>query len=157
MQLDSFDHAILGALYSDARLTNQQLSERVNLSPSQCSRRRARLELDGVIKGYGARIDLARLGFGIEVLVNVSLSSHSKDNARNFKVLVNESEKIRECYTLSGEADYQLKVVVPNLEALAHFLSDELLGHDSVQQVRSSVVLERVKDDAPLPIASADY
>ena len=153
INLDEFDLRLLASLQQDGRLTNQQLGERVGLSASQCSRRRIALEAAGVIRGYEARLSAEALGFGVIVLIQVSLSKHSKDNARRFRDLVARVDSIQEAYAMTGDPDYVLKAALPGLPDLAVLVNDILLPHDSVAQVRSSLVLERLKETRHLPLA----
>ena len=150
--LDQFDRRILEELQKDARLTNGDLSERVNLSPSQCSRRRIRLEEDGYIKGYFAGLDRNRLGLGIVNIITVTLDTHNRDNARRFAELVNRLPEVLEAHALTGEMDYMLKVVTADLKALSGFVNDILLPHESVRHVKSAIVLETLKDTHVLPL-----
>ncbi len=151
-QIDAFDRKILALLQDDARLTNNDLSERVNLSPSQCSRRRQRLEEDGYIRGYRAILDRDRLGFPLTNVVTVTLATHNRDNARRFAELVARLPEIQEAHALTGEMDYILKVVTPDLKSLAEFVNGELLPHESVQHVKTAIVLETLKETAALPL-----
>jgi DNA-binding Lrp family transcriptional regulator len=153
--LDQFDLNLLSALEADGRLTNAELGEKVGLSASQCSRRRIRLEESGIIEGYHARLDSARLGIGLRAFIQVSLSTHSKENAKDFRDLVNGIAEIQEAYALTGDTDYLLKVVTANLTGLAHVINDLLLPHASVARVRSSIVLDKLKDSHRLPLKSA--
>ena len=153
--LDQFDLNLLSALEADGRLTNAELGEKVGLSASQCSRRRIRLEESGVIEGYHARLDSARLGIGLRAFIQVSLTTHSKENAKTFRDLVNGIAEIQEAYALTGDTDYLLKVVTANLTGLAHVINDLLLPHASVARVRSSIVLDKLKDSHRLPLKSA--
>lgn len=153
--LDPFDLRILAALQEDGRLGNAELAARVHLSASQCSRRRIRLEEAGVIRGYRAELAPALLGLGITVFTKVALSAHSRDNARRFAELVRRLPCVLEAHALTGDSDYLLKLVVPDLKALSAVVNDELLPHESVAHVRSSVVLETLKENAPMPLAPA--
>jgi DNA-binding Lrp family transcriptional regulator len=152
IDLDDFDFRLLGALQEDGRLTNQELAERVGLSASQCSRRRARLEESGIIRGYHAELAADVLGLGVLVFVHVTLSTHSPDNSKRFRDLVARSDEIQEAYSLTGETDYLLKMVLPDLKSLATTVNERLLAHDTVAHVRSSVVLDRLKETARLPL-----
>lgn len=152
VQLDGFDRKILSLLQVDARLTNNDLSERVNLSPSQCSRRRQRLEEEGFIRGYRAVLDRERLGFSLTNMVTVTLATHNRDNARRFAELVARLPQVQEAYALTGEMDYILKVVTPDLKGLSEFVNGELLPHESVQHVKTAIVLETVKETGALPL-----
>ena len=102
IELDEFDMRLLGALQTDGRLTNQELADKVGLSASQCSRRRARLEESGIIRGYHADLSPEALGLGVLVFVHVTLSAHSPDNSKRFRDLVARSDDIQEAYSLTG-------------------------------------------------------
>jgi len=151
-RIDGFDRKILALLQEDARLTNNDLSERVHLSPSQCSRRRQRLEEEGLIKGYRAVLDRDRLGFSLVNVISVTLSTHNRDNARRFADLLTRLPEVQEAHALTGEMDYVLKVVTPDLKSLARFVNEVLLPHESVQHVKTAIVLETLKETASLPI-----
>ena len=151
-RIDQFDRKILSLLQGDARLTNNDLSERINLSPSQCSRRRQRLEEDGLIKGYRAVLDRDRLGFSLVTVISVTLATHNRDNARRFADLLTRLPEVQEAHALTGEMDYILKVVTPDLKSLARFVNDVLLPHESVQHVKTAIVLETLKETSALPI-----
>ncbi len=152
--LDAFDLKILAALQDDGRLGNQDLADRVNLSPSQCSRRRIRLEESGVVRGYRAELDPALIGLGILVFTKVTLARHSGDNARRFAELVRRLDCVLEAHSMTGDSDYLLKLIMPDLKALSAVVNDELLAHESVASVRSSVVLDTLKEASPLPLGT---
>jgi DNA-binding Lrp family transcriptional regulator len=150
--IDDFDRKILALLQADARLTNNDLSERVNLSPSQCSRRRQRLEEGGLIRGYRAVLDRDRLGFPLVNIISVTLATHNRDNARRFAELLARLPEVLEAHALTGEMDYFVKVVTPDLKSLADFVNDVLLPHESVQHVKTSIVLQTLKETTALPL-----
>jgi DNA-binding Lrp family transcriptional regulator len=150
--LDGFDLKILTHLQDDGRLTSNELSELIALSPSQCSRRRARLEGEGYIQGYRAHLDREKLGLDLLVVIAVTLATHNRDNAKRFQRLVEDLPDVLECYALTGEMDYHLKVVTRDLAGLSHFVNDVLLPHESVQHVKTSIVLSVLKDFGRLPI-----
>ena len=152
LALDGFDLKILAALQQDGRLGNQDLAERVALSASQCSRRRIRLEEAGIIRGYRAELAAERLGLTVLVFVQVTLATHSRDNARRFAELVRGLECVLEAHALTGDSDYLLKIVVPDLKALSAVVNEALLPHESVAHVRSSIVLDTLKAEARLPM-----
>lgn len=151
--LDGYDRKILALLQDDARLTNNDLSEAVHLSPSQCSRRRARLENDGFVRGYHARLDGEKVGFGMVNLISVTIATHNRNNARRFGDLVRRLPEVQEAYSLTGEMDYLIKVVTPDLKSLSAFVSDVLLLDESVQRVKTAIVLETLKDTSAVPVA----
>lgn len=151
-RIDGFDRKILALLQDDARLTNNDLSQKVNLSASQCSRRRQRLEEEGFIRGYRAVLDRDRLGFPLVNVITVTLATHNRDNARRFADLLSRLPEVQEAHALTGEMDYILKVVTPDLKSLAAFVNDVLLPHESVQHVKTAIVLETLKETASLPL-----
>ena len=153
--LDHFDLKLLAALETEGRLTNAELADKVGLSASQCSRRRIRLEDTGIIEGYSARLNAGRLGIGLLALVQVSMSPHSKENAKKFSDFVNTVEEIQEAYALTGNSDYLLKVLVPDLKNLSRIINDLILPHASVSHVKSSIVLATLKDSHRLPLGAA--
>jgi DNA-binding Lrp family transcriptional regulator len=152
-RMDAFDIKLLAALQEDGRLTNLDLAERVGLSASQCSRRRAALEAAGVIESYHGVLSPQALGLDIVVYVQVRLATHSPHNSRAFLALVEKLDEVQEAYSLTGEADYLIRLVATDLRALSHILNDVLLAHDSVAHVRSSIVLDRLKRTVKLPLA----
>src|SRR5215469_18330617 len=119
IEVDSFDLKMLAALQEDGRLTNQQLAERIGLSASQCSRRRMRLEEEKVISGYHADLSSEALGFGVIAFIQITLATHSPDNAKKFRTLVNRIDDIQEAYSLTGDSDYVLKAVLRDLKSLS--------------------------------------
>jgi DNA-binding Lrp family transcriptional regulator len=156
VELDRFDHTLLAALQEDASATNGVLAERIGLSASQVSRRRQALEEAGVIRGYRALVDREALGLGIVVLVHVTMARHSPENAGRFRRLALARPEVLDAFTLTGEADYVLKVVVADLKGLAAFINDVLLPHEAVDRVRSEVVLEAIKENGALPIPGGE-
>jgi DNA-binding Lrp family transcriptional regulator len=150
--VDAFDLKILGALQDDGRLTNQELADLAGLSASQCSRRRMRLEEEKVISGYHADLSSEALGFGVIAFIQVTLATHSPDNSKRFRALVNRIDEIQEAYSLTGDADYVLKAVLRDLKGLSNLVNDVLMPHQSVAHVRSSIVLDRLKESTRLPL-----
>lgn len=150
--LDGFDLKILAALQRDGRLTNQELADEVGLSASQCSRRRLALEEKGVIRGYPAQLAPERLGLGVTVFTQVTLARHSPDNARRFAELVRRLDFVLEAHALTGDADYLVKMIVPDLPTLSEVVNEHLLPHESVANVRSAVVLQTLKAGTALPL-----
>ena len=152
VELDALDLRLLSALQADGRLTNGELSEKVGLSQSQCSRRRTSLEKSGIISGYAAILDGPRVGLTITAFVEVTLHSHSDSRAKRFNTMIDQMDEVQEAYALTGDTDYVLKLTVQDLEALAETLNRKLLAHDSVARIRSSIVLERLKATTTLPL-----
>src|SRR3978361_295351 len=152
VNVDAFDLKMLAALQDDGRLTNQQLADIVGLSASQCSRRRMRLDQVKVISVYHADLASEALGFNLIAFIHITLATHSPDNAKRFRALVNRVDAIQEAYALTGDADYVLKVVLRDLKSLSDIVNDVLMPHQSVAHVRSSIVLDRLKESAKLPL-----
>lgn len=153
VDVDGFDLKILAELQKDARLTNNELSERIALSPSQCSRRRTRLEAEGFIRSYRAHLDREKLGLDLLVVISVTLATHNRDNAQRFAHLIRGLPQVLEAYALTGEMDYHLTVATRGLADLSSFVNDVLLPHDSVQHVKTSIVLNVLKSFEGLPLA----
>ena len=150
--VDDTDKRILLALQQDGRLTNNELAEQVALSPSQCSRRRARLEAGDFLRGYHARLDMERAGVGMVCIVSITLDSHNADNAKLFAQLVASLPTVLEAYSLTGEMDYMLKVITKDLKSFSEFINTVLLPHESVATVKTSIVLDTLKDTSVLPL-----
>ncbi len=149
--LDTIDLKLLTALQQDAHLTAQELSERLNLSASQVGRRRQRLEAEGYIDGYIARLDPRRLGLSVQAFVQVHLSQHGPEFAKGFARLVHSQPEITSVWTMTGDADYLLRVYCTDLPALNVLLHDVLLPHPAVARVHSQIVMDQLKRDGPLP------
>ena len=151
--LDSLDHRLLAALQADAQASAQQLAERVPLSPSQIARRRQRLEADGYVTGYRATLSPERLGLTVEAFIQVAMAAHTSENARDFRALTRRTPEITGAWTLTGEADYLLRVYCRDLGELNRLVQEVLLPHPAVARVHSQIVMDRIKADAPLPIS----
>lgn len=154
--LDASDLKLLVALQENGQLSNQELAGRMNLSASQCSRRRTRLEEKGVLRGYRADLDPALLGLRVTVFTRITLAAHSGDNARRFADLVRGLDCVLEAHSLTGDSDYLLKMILPDLKSLSDVVNGALLPHESVASVRTSVVLDTLKEGAPLPLTGLD-
>ena len=150
--LDQKDHEILAALQENAMLTSEALGARVNLSPSQAARRRQRLEAQGTITGYRARLDPAQIGLGVQAFVQVQMATHTPDGAKSFKHLLAAMPQVVNAWTLTGEADYLLRVWCADLSALNTLIHDRLLPHPAVARVQSQIVMEQLKQAAALPV-----
>lgn len=149
---DATDARILAALQRRGDMTAQELGDHVNLSPSQAARRRAKLEADGAIAGYRARLDPARLGLTVQAFIEVQMTAHSHDNAEGFVRLVRSLPEIVACWTLTGKADYLLRVWCADLAALNALIQQRLLPHPAVARVQSQIVMDQPKADAGLPV-----
>lgn len=145
ISLNSYDHAILRALRRNGALTTAQLSEAVHLSPSQCSRRRLRMEKAGIITGYHARLNAQAMGLSLRAVVRVNLNSHSEKNARDFSNLLNAYDEIIEAFSVSGDADYVLIMQCKDLANFADFIHTVLLPQPIVGQVKSEIALRQIK------------
>lgn len=150
--LDPIDCRIVAALQADGRLTNLELAERVGLSPSPCLRRVKRLERDGYIETYRAMLQRNRLGLGLTVFVGVKIGGHANVEAEVFQDSVLAMSEVVACHLVSGEADYLLEVVVPDLEHYQRFLVGKLLALPIVREVRSNIAIQTLKAGAPLPL-----
>ncbi|MFN3936243.1 MAG: Lrp/AsnC family transcriptional regulator [Gemmobacter sp.] len=149
--LDATDSRLLAELQRDANLTTDALGDRLGLSASQAGRRRQRLEAAGYIIGYAARVDPARLGLAVQAFVQVQMASHAPEAARAFASLVSTRPEIISAWTLTGEADYLLRVWCRDLGGLNRLIHEVLLPHPSVARVQSQIVMAQLKADAPLP------
>ncbi len=153
MNLDTTDLALLAALQENAMMTAQELSERLHLSPSQAGRRRQRLEAEGYIRGYRADVEPERIGLGVEAFIQIVMATHTEKNALDFVRITKIQREIVGAWTLTGEADYLLRVFCADLGALNRLVQQVLLPHPAVSRVQSQIVMERVKADAPLPVS----
>lgn len=151
-QFDRIERRILEELQTDGRITNQELAERVGLSPSPCLRRVKQLESDGVIKRYVALVDPERIGLSVRAFVRVRLHGQGDRHLLIFENAVADFAEVLECYLMSGEADYQLQVVVPSLTAFENFLRFKLTKIESVAQVTTSFALRPVIYRTALPL-----
>jgi DNA-binding Lrp family transcriptional regulator len=149
--LDEIDRRILVSLQKNARLTSAELSEALNLSASQASRRRQRLEADGMIRDYTARVDAAKVGLNVQAFIQVSMTAHSANAATSFLQLVELQPEIVSVWTLTGQADYLLRVYCADLDALNRLVQKVLLPHEAVLRVETQIVMKQIKADAPLP------
>jgi Transcriptional regulators len=151
--LDTIDSRIVAELQSDGRLSNVELADKVGLSPSPCLRRVKRLERDGYIEGYRAALRRDRVGLGFSVFIGVKIDGHANERAAAFEKAVVEMPEVIACHLVSGESDYFLEVVVPDLADYQRFLVGELLNLPIVREVRSNIAIQTLKAGAPLPLA----
>jgi Lrp/AsnC family leucine-responsive transcriptional regulator len=150
--LDAIDRRIVTELQSDGRLSNVELAEKIGLSPSPCLRRVKRLEQQGYIEGYRAALHRDRVGLGFSAFVGVKLDGHANERATAFERTVVEMPEVVSCHMVSGEADYFLEVVVPDLADYRRFLVEKLLEMPIVREVRSNIAIQTLKAGAPLPL-----
>ena len=155
-QLDAIDRRILRALQADGRMIYDALAAQVSLSPSATLRRVKRLEESGVIAGYVALVSPERVGLGLTAYLNVRLEKHTESHKRNpmdlFRAAVQTWPEVVECAALTGEMDYLLRVVVQDMAHYARFIMDTLLKHPSVEDCKTSFVLDRVKNTTAVPV-----
>ncbi len=149
--LDSTDQRLLAALQHDARATSETLGADLNLSPSQVGRRRQRLEAEGYIEGYRAKLNARRLGMVVQAFVQVQMATHAPDKVKTFTRILATQPEITSAWTLTGEADYLLRVYCEDLPALNRLIHETLLPHPAVARVQSQIVMDQFKADAPLP------
>lgn len=152
-RLDAIDWKILKELQSDGRMTNVELARRVGISAPPCLRRVRALEEGGIIRGYRALLDEKSLGFDLTAFVFVGLSSQAEADLVAFEDKVHAWQIVRECHLASGEIDFVLKCLAPDLRAFQNFVIDELTKTPNVDSVRTSLVLRRIKDEPLVPVA----
>ncbi len=153
MSLDPVDLKILGELQADGRLSNVELARRVGLSPSPCLARVRALETSGVISRYVALVDPQTLGLGVSVFIHVSLEKQVERALESFESAVKRYPQVLECYLMTGDSDYLLRVAVPDVQALQAFIINELTRIAGVANIRSSFALKQVKFETALPIS----
>ncbi|EXI80749.1 MAG: Leucine-responsive regulatory protein [Candidatus Accumulibacter appositus] len=154
MNLDRYDWLILRVLQEDGRISNQELADRIGLSPSPCLRRMRALEESGLITGYRALLDAKKLGLSLMALISISMDQHTPERFTSFDAAIAEIPELLECLLITGQdADYQLKVVVKDMDAYQELLLNRLTRIPGVTGVHSSFVLRRVLDRTALPLA----
>ncbi|WP_417500605.1 Lrp/AsnC family transcriptional regulator [Marinobacter sp.] len=153
VQIDKIDRRILAQIQKDASLTNQQLAEKVGLSPSPCLRRVRALEEAGIIVRTVTVLDHKKLGLSLTAIILIGMDRHTPERFAAFEEQVSEYPEILECYLVTGhDADYMLKVVVPDMDHYHHFLLNRITRIQGVSGVHSSFVLKRVIDSTALPL-----
>lgn len=152
--LDEYDLKILSALQRDGGLTNQELAEQVGLSPSPCSRRVQKLQEAGIIVGRRAILDQRLLGLSLTVILQISMDRHTPERFQNFEEHIRRFPEVQECFLITGqEADYLLKVVVPDIDSYQEFLLNKVTRIRGVSGARSSFVMRRVTETTALPLS----
>lgn len=151
-KLDRHDVVLLTELQRDSHQTVQQLAERVGLSSTPCWKRIKEMEGNGIIRGYTALIDREKVGLALCVIAEVNLTRHNEDVVQQFEKEVAACPQIVSCYSTTGQADYVLKVLMPDIKAYERFLHETAFKLPGVTHVRSSVVLKEVKAETRLPI-----
>jgi len=151
-QLDSVDLKILAALQRDSSLTNVELARRVHLSPSPCLARVKALQKTGIIRRYVALVDPEAVGLGVSVFISISLREQNTAALAEFERRIEACDEVMECYLMTGDADYLLRVVVPDIRALERFVLDRLSPIPGVEKIRSSFTLKQVRYKTELPL-----
>jgi Lrp/AsnC family leucine-responsive transcriptional regulator len=150
--LDAIDRRILSELQIDGRITNAELAHRVGLAPTSMSDRFKRLQKNGYITGFGARLHPQKLGFGLLVFVEVLLDKTTPDVFAKFAEAARNSPDVLECHMVAGGFDYLIKTRLADMSTYRRFLGDVLLSFPGVRETRTYAVMEEVKSDGPLPL-----
>ena len=153
--LDATDLRILEELQTDASLSNVELARRVHLSPSPCLARVRALEARGLIRQYVALLDAQQLGLHLNVFISISLKQQSRETLQAFEERIVLRDEVMECYLMTGDADYLLRVAVPDMPALERFILEQLSPIAQVEKIRSSFALKQVRYKTALPLAPA--
>ncbi len=154
MTLDRYDRQILEILQQDGRISNQDLADKIGLSASPCLRRVRSLEDSGLIIGYRAHLDAKKLGLSLMALIHISMDRHTPERFAHFEQIVSELPEVLECLLITGQAaDYQIKIVVNDMDAFQILLLNKITRIEGVSGVQSSFVMRRVVDKTALPIA----
>ncbi|MBR0670762.1 Lrp/AsnC ligand binding domain-containing protein [Neoroseomonas soli] len=151
-EIDRTDRMILNILQREGRITNLELADRIGLSPTATSERTRRLLKDGLVTGFGARLDPHRLGLGLLVFVEVLLDKTTPDVFDHFAAAARRAPEVLECHMVAGGFDYLLKTRVRDMAAYRTFLGGVLLGLPGVRETRTYAVMEEVKTDGPLAL-----
>ncbi len=152
MYLDAVDLRILRELQANAGLSNVELARRVHLSPSPCLARVKALEASGLIRQYVALLDAQQLGLHLNVFISISLKEQSRAALDSFEAKVCACDEVMECYLMTGDADYLIRVAVPDMAALERFILEQLSPIKEVEKIRSSFALKQVRYKTALPL-----
>jgi DNA-binding Lrp family transcriptional regulator len=155
-ELDKLDQKILATLQQDGRISNQQLAEQVGLSPAACWRRVRALEETGIITGYSALVAPDRIGQGLCVLVNLSLLRHTVDSTVGIEQQVSSYPEVLQCFAVTGNADFVLRVVVPDMASYDRFLNEKIFTLQGIAQVHSNFSLREIKNTQIIPVTELD-
>ena len=155
LEITRLDKQILDELQCDCRLSNQELADRIGSSASSIWRRVKTLQQAGVICGFNLSVDAERLGLAETLLLHISLHTHSDKSTDAFTQLVNELPEVLECYAVTGEYDYQLKVLATDMRAYYRFLEEKLMSSDLIARTSSTVVMKKIKDTTTIPTGFA--
>lgn len=152
VKLDATDRKILEILQTNSNITNAQLAQEIGLSPAPTLERVKKLENLGVIKSYHAVIDMAKVGLGVSTFVMVSLKGHNKDNISKFMNAINKIEEVVECHHVTGQADFILKIVAPDIPAYQNLMLEKVTNIEVVDSMQSTVILSTFKDSKVIPL-----
>ena len=152
MKLDSIDLRILAELQNDGALSNVALAKKVHLSPSPCLARVKALEAAGVISRYVALANAGALGLGLNVFINISLKTQNKEALAEFEQRIAEHDEVMECYLMTGDSDYLIRVAVADIGALEKFILEQLTPIAGIEKIRSSFALKQVRYKTALPL-----
>ena len=151
--MDRYDRAILEVIQNDGRISNQELADKVGLSPSPCLRRLRALEETGIITGYRAIVDAKKMGLSLMAILMISMDRHTPERFANFDRIVTELPEVLECLLITGQdADYQLKVIVNDMDGYQRLLLDKITRIEGVSGVHSSFVMRQVVNKTAVPI-----
>ena len=153
MDIDRYDRMILQVLQQDGRISNQELADRIGLSPSPCLRRVRTLEEAGIIQGYRALINAKTLGYTLMALIYIAMDAHTPERFERFENEISKMPEVLECLLITGQdADYQIKVIVHDMDAFQELLLNRINRIQGVTGVHSSFVLRRVVDRTDIPV-----
>jgi len=151
---DSIDKQILSLLAQNARISNADLAEKVNLSPTPCLRRLRKLESSGLIKGYGAILDEKALGLQASALLFINLEKNTRENAERFEAALESLPEVMECFVVAGQHDYVLRVVTRDLDHYGRFIKEHLAVLEEVADIESIIILNQtlLRRNLPIPL-----
>ena len=156
MELDRYDRQILAVLQQEGRISNQELAERIGLSPSPCLRRVRTLEESGLVVGYRALLDAKKLGLSLMALIGISMDQHTPERFANLEAAIADIPEVLECLLITGQqSDYQLKVVVRDMDGYQDLLLNKITRIPGVTGVHTSFVLRKVVDRTAMPLGDA--
>ncbi|MGE0311408.1 MAG: Lrp/AsnC family transcriptional regulator [Lautropia sp.] len=154
MHLDQTDLRILAELQHDGAISNVELARRIRLSPSSCLARVKALESNGVIERYVAIANPAELGLGLNVFISISLKTQDKASLAEFETRIAEHDEVMECYLMTGDSDYLIRVALADIAALERFILEQLTPIPGIEKIRSSFALKRVRYKTALPLGA---
>lgn len=152
--LDAIDFRMLRALQKDGRISTTDLATEVGLSATPCARRLKRLEDEGYIRGYAARLDPKKVGCGLQAFVQIRLGDHAEQTVSDFQAAVLRRPEVVGCYAITGNSDFLIHVMTSDLDALSEFTTRTLLRMPGIRETQSSIVLSVLKADGAVPVMS---